>query len=300
MGVAIALVVLVVGSLLFHFLSPWYFTPIASNWSTIDDTISITFWVTGAVFVAVNLFMAYAVYRYRHRKDREQRSEYKPEDRKLEWILTLVTTVGVVAMLAPGLKVWADFITVPEGTPEIEAVGQQWTWSYRLPGTDGALGRSSATLVTPLNPFGIDPDDPRGQDDVLVDNPELHVELDKPIKVLLRSKDVLHNFTVAEFRVKMDLVPGMVTYLWLTPTKTGKYDVLCEELCGIAHFAMRGRVVVDDAEAYRTWYETQPTFSQTAARPAGDATAGQPLFATCTACHGTQGEGQDSMHWWVK
>ena len=61
MGVAIALVVLVVGSVLFHFLSPWYFTPIASNWGTIDNTISITFWVTGVVFVAVNLFMAWAV-----------------------------------------------------------------------------------------------------------------------------------------------------------------------------------------------------------------------------------------------
>jgi cytochrome c oxidase subunit 2 len=296
MALVIALVLLVIGTVAFHFLSPWWFTPIASNWQQMDDTVNLTFIVTGIVFVAVNLFMAYAVYRYRHRKDREQRAEYEPENRKLEWILTLVTTVGVVAMLAPGLKVWADFITVPEGTAEIEAVGQQWTWSYRLPGVDGALGTTSATLVTPLNPFGIDPQDPKGQDDVLVDNPELHVEVDKPIKVLLRSKDVLHNFTVPEFRVKMDLVPGMVTYLWLTPTKTGKYDVLCEELCGIAHFAMRGRVVVDDAETYRVWHETQPTFAQAAARPAGDAAAGQALFGTCTACHGAQGEGNETLN----
>jgi cytochrome c oxidase subunit 2 len=296
MALAVALILLVIGTVAFHFLSPWWFTPIASNWKLMDDTVNLTFIVTGIVFVAVNLFMAYAVWRYRHREGVEQRAEYKPEDRKLEWWLTIVTTVGVVAMLAPGLLVWAKFITVPEGTPEIEAVGQQWTWSYRLPGDDGKLGTTSMSFVTPANPFGVDPQDAAGQDDILVDNPELHVEVDKPIKVLLRSKDVLHNFTVPEFRVKMDLVPGMVTYMWLTPTKTGKYDVLCEELCGVAHFAMRGRVVVDDAETYQAWRGQQPTFAQTAARAAGDATAGQALFATCTACHGAQAEGNETLN----
>ncbi len=120
MGVAIALVVLVVGSLLFHFLSPWYFTPIASNWSTIDDTISITFWVTGAVFVAVNLFMAYAIWRYAHRKG--ARAHYEPENKKLETWLLVVTTVGVAAMLAPGLFVWAKFVEVPSDAAIVEAV----------------------------------------------------------------------------------------------------------------------------------------------------------------------------------
>ena len=90
------------------------------------------------------------------------------------------------------------------------------------------------------------------------------------MKVLLRSKDVLHNFTVPQFRVKMDLVPGMVTYFWLTPTRTGRFDALCEELCGVAHFAMRGRVVVDEEPAYQAWLAAQPTFAQTAARVKGD------------------------------
>ncbi|HSQ11314.1 MAG TPA: cytochrome B, partial [Burkholderiaceae bacterium] len=100
MAIAVVLVILIAGSVLFHFLSPWYFTPIASNWSAIDDTISITFWVTGAVFVLVNLFMAYAIYRYRHRTN--ARAQYEPENKKLEWWLLAVTTVGVAAMLAPG------------------------------------------------------------------------------------------------------------------------------------------------------------------------------------------------------
>ncbi|HEY0766314.1 MAG TPA: hypothetical protein VGD47_00025, partial [Steroidobacteraceae bacterium] len=101
MVLAIVLVLLVVGSILFHFLSPWHFTPIASNWGTIDDTVTITFWVTGFVFVAVNLFMAYCVMRYRHAK--ASRAHYEPENKKLEGALVLLTTVGIAAMLTPGL-----------------------------------------------------------------------------------------------------------------------------------------------------------------------------------------------------
>ena len=106
---------LIVGSVLFHVLSPWYLTPLASNWGMIDTTIDITFWVTGIVFVAVNAFMAYCIIKFRHRKDR--RSDYEPENRKLELWLTGITAVGVAAMLAPGLIVWAEFVTPAGGRP---------------------------------------------------------------------------------------------------------------------------------------------------------------------------------------
>ena len=104
MSVALILVLVAVGSVLFHLLSPWWLTPIASNWSYIDETISLTFWITGFVFTAVVLFMAYCVFRFRHREGR--RAAYEPESKRLEWWLTVVTAVGVAAMLAPGLFVW--------------------------------------------------------------------------------------------------------------------------------------------------------------------------------------------------
>lgn len=289
MAVAIVLVLVVVGSVLFHFLSPWYFTPIASNWGTIDDTVTITFWVTGLVFVAINLFMAYAVFRYRYQKGR--RAEYEPENKKLEWWLIGLTTLGVVAMLAPGLFVWAKFVEVPKEASVIEAIGQQWHWSFRFPGKDGVLGTVDPKYVSVENPFGINPDDPNGQDDALIASNEVHLAIDKPVKVLLRSKDVVHNFAVPQFRVKMDLVPGMVPYIWFTPTRTGKFEILCEELCGIGHFAMRGSVVVEEQAAFHTWLSSQPTFAQSSSRSAGDAVAGEPLYAACAACHGPQGEG---------
>ena len=295
MAIAIALVALVLGTVAFHFLNPWWFTPIASNWGMMDDTVSLTFWVTGAVFVAVNLFMAYAIIRYRHRKGRDQRAEYEPEYKKLEWWLTGLTSVGVAALLAPGLVVWAKFVTVPEEATVIEALGQQWSWSFRLPGQDGELGSVDVGLIGSDNPFGMDATDPRGQDDVLIAGPELHLPIGKPVKVLLRSKDVLHNFTVPQFRVKMDIVPGMITYLWLTPTRTGEFEVLCEELCGLGHFAMRGRVVVDEGDAYQAWLAGQPTYAQVSARTA-DMASGQAAFAVCTACHGAGAEGNQSLN----
>jgi cytochrome c oxidase subunit 2 len=289
MPIAIALILLALGSVLFHFLSPWYFTPIASNWDAIDTTISITFWVTGVVFVAVSLFMGWAVMRYRHREG--GRASYQPENKRLEWWLMVVTAGGVAAMLAPGLVVWAQIVNVPHDARVVEVVAQQWNWSYRLPGKDGRLGTVNARFVNEANPFGMNPADPHGSDDVLVANPELHLPLGQPIKLLLRSKDVLHDFGVAQLRVKMDMVPGMVTYTWFTPTRTGSFDLLCEELCGIGHFAMRGRFVVDEPAAFQAWLDRQPTFEQVRARPPGDAVAGKALYAVCVACHGAGGEG---------
>jgi cytochrome c oxidase subunit 2 len=307
MALAIALVLLVVGTLLFHFLSPWWFTPIASNWTTMDQTVDITFWVTGIVFVAVNFFMAYAVYRYRHRKG--HKAHYEPENKKLEWWLTIGTTIGVAAMLTPGLFVWAQFVRVPTNADIVEVIGQQWHWSYRFPGKDGELGATDSRLVTNENPFGMDPEDAKGRDDVLVSNPELHLPIDRPVKVLLRSKDVLHNFAVAQFRVKMDLVPGTLTYLWFTPTKTGEYEILCQELCGVAHYAMRGRVAVDDQRTFDAWLARFPTFGDTLSVAAADLNAGKALFTPCVACHGDSGQGNVQLNapklagqgaWYVK
>jgi len=285
---------LVLGSVLFQFLSPWYFTPIASNWGAMDDTISLTFWITGFVFVAVNLFVAYCVIRYRHRKG--IRAKYEPENKKLEWWLVGLTAVGVAAMLAPGLFVWAKFVEVPNDAAVLEVVGKQWSFSFRFPGNDGKLGTVDVRHVSDKNPFGMNPDDPNGQDDVLVSGSELHLPVGKPVKLLLRSIDVLHNFAVPQFRAKMDLVPGLVTYIWLTPTRTGKFDLLCNELCGVAHFAMRGKVVVEEERAFQAWLTGHPTFAQTAARAPGDAAAGKQLYTVCAACHGLQAEGSPALH----
>ena len=295
MLIAVVLVLLVVGSIAFHFLSPWWLEPLASNWGTIDDTIIITFWVTGAVFIAINLFMAYAILKYRNREDSE-RAHYEPENTKLEVWLTVITAIGVAAMLAPGLYVWNQFVNVPEEAWEFEALGEQWRWSFRLPGEDGQMGTTDPQFVSQENPFGMNPNDPNGSDDLLVESNVMHLPIDRPVKALLRSKDVLHNFTVRQFRVKMDLVPGLVTYLWLTPTKVGTYEILCEELCGLGHFTMRGRVIVEEQEDFDAWAAEQTTFLESQALGSGNAAIGHALYPVCAACHGNNGEGNVALN----
>ena len=260
MLVAFILFLVIVGSIAFHFLTPWWWTEVASNWGNIDDTIILTFWVTGAVFVAVCLFMSYCVWRFRYQEDR--RSDYEPESPRLEWFLTILTTIGVCALLAPGLIVWNKYVSVPEDAVDIEVMGQQWYWNYRLPGPDGKLGLTDLRNITEDNPFGMNLDDPNGLDDILIEADDLHILLGQSVKVNLRSIDVLHDFYVPQFRAKMDMVPGTVTYYWFTPTRTGDFEILCMEYCGTGHYAMKGRVLVDNEQDYKEWLSEQINFEE--------------------------------------
>src|SRR4029453_8166664 len=264
MVVALILLLVAIASVLFHLFSPWWWTPIASNWGYIDDTINLTFLITGVVFFAIIAFMADSILRFHHRDG--HKAHYEPENKRLEWWLTIGTSIGVAAMLAPGLVVWHQFVTVPEDATDVEVVGQQWRWSYRLPGKDGKLGTSDVRRIAAENPLGLNPNDPHGQDDVVIESGDLHLPIGKPVKVLLRSVDVLHDFYVPEFRAKMDMVPGMVTYFWITPIRTGTFDVLCAELCGMAHAQMRAKVIVEEENEYKAWLEKQQTFAELSRR----------------------------------
>jgi cytochrome c oxidase subunit 2 len=312
MALAVVLTLIAVGAVAFQLLSPWWLTPLASNWKLMDDTLLITLVITGVVFVAINLFMAWAIIRYRHRPG--HRAAYEPHNKKLEWWLTGVTSAGIVAMLAPGLWAYADLIDSPKESMVVEVLGQQWQWRYRLPGNDGRLGTSDVSFVSGTNPFGLNPKDRHGQDDVVVAAPELHIPVGKPVKLLQRSHDVLHNFYVPQFRVKMDLVPGLVSQVWFTPTVAGRYEVMCAEYCGLAHANMRSHVVVEDEATFKKWLAEQPTFAQaqapTGAQPAaagggagagtGDAVSQGRELATsrgCTACHTIDGKPSIGPTW---
>ena len=264
MHAGIIFLLVIVGSVLFHIFTPWYWTDIASNWVGMDHTITLTFWVGGGVFVAVCLFMVYCLFKFSYKEGRK--AEYKPEDKKLEKILTWATTVGVAALLAPGLIIWSQYVNVPKNALEVDVMAWQWGWQYRLPGEDGKLGTTKVTNINDDNPFGINPDDPFGQDDVMIQSDVLNMETNRPIKILLRSVDVLHNWYVPQFRSKMDAVPGIVTFYWFEPNKVGEYEVLCAEYCGVGHYAMRGTVIVQDKQSYEKWLDEQEIFSELVAK----------------------------------
>jgi len=262
--VAIIFALVIVASIVFHVWTPWWWTPVASNWGNIDGTIILTFWVTGGVFVAVCLFMAYCIWQYRYRPERK--AEYKPEDKKLEFRLTWLTALGVVALLAPGLVVWNNFISVPSDALKIEVVAYQWGWNYRLPGNDGILGKTSIDLMGDENPYGLDPKDPNSKDDILVMDADLHLKINQPVKIELRSLDVLHNFYIPQFRAKMDTLPGIISYYWFTPEKKGEFEILCAEYCGTGHYAMRGKVLVDEESDYSNWLAKQISYEKMLAK----------------------------------
>lgn len=306
---AAVLIAIVVASVVFHLVSPWWTTPLASNWQSMDDTLTITLLVTGFFFIAVNLFLAYTLLRYRHRE--RARAAYEPENKRLERWLTAITTVGIAALLAPGLLVYASYVSAPRDALVLEVLGQQWQWRYRFPGAGGKLGATDPRFVSATNPFGLDPADPAGRANILVDSNEVHLPLGRPVKVLLRSHDVLHDFYVPPIRARMNLVPGMVTSFWFTPTQAGRYEVLCAQLCGVGHSQMRGAMVVEDEARFQAWLQAQPTFAMALAGPAtgtlagaagGDAakiSQGQALSQSkgCVACHTVDGSPRVGPTW---
>ncbi|MDR6536863.1 cytochrome c oxidase subunit II [Variovorax soli] len=301
MIMAVVLALIVVGSVLFHLLNPWWLTPLASNWKTMDDTLTITLIITGIFFVGINLFVVYALLRYRHRPGRPGVA-HEPESKSLERWLLGITTVGIMALLAPGLVVYANYVKPPQDAVVLEVLGQQWQWRFRMPGADGKLGLSETRHVSPTNPFGLDPADPAGQDDILIAEQEVHLALGKPVHVILRSQDVLHDFYVPPFRARMNMVPGQISTFWFTPTKAGRFEAMCAQLCGVGHPNMRAVVVVEDAAAYQAWLKDKETFAVTQRPPTGEGgqvAQGRALANAkgCAACHSVDGSTRVGPTW---
>jgi cytochrome c oxidase subunit 2 len=309
MTMAVALLLVVAASVLFHVFNPWWVTPLASNWKLMDDTLGITLAITGGFFIVINVFIAYMLVRFRHRAG--HRAAHEPENRKLERWLIGGTTVAIMALLAPGLLVYANYVREPRDALVLEVLAQQWQWRFRFPGEDGKLGATDARFFSATNPFGIDPADRAGQDDLLIAGPEVHLPLGKPVLVLMRSHDVLHDFFVPNFRARMNTVPGQVSRFWFTPTVAGRYEALCAQLCGVGHPNMRGQVVVEDPAAYGAWHAALPTFAKSQIKapeaPAGAVAAGGDARVQqgraladskgCVACHTIDGSPRVGPTW---
>lgn len=300
MLIAAILLVVVLGSVIFNFLSPWTFLELGSNWALIDFTVLVTFVICGVAFVILGLYMVWWVYKYRYVPGRL--AEYEPENPKLEMRLTIITTIGVVVMLAPGLVAWDQYVRVPPDATELEVNSEQWKWSYRLPGEDGIFGFAHNKYITFENPMGIKDGDPYAEDDIIITSQTVKIPIDRKVKVLLRSKDVLHDFWVPEIRAKMDSVPGMVTYFWFQPTLLGEFDVLCAELCGRGHHTMRGEMHVVSLDEYETWLGDQLTWAEMKAGAvplSPQALQGRSIAESngCFACHSLDGSRMVGPTW---
>jgi len=227
----------------FLFTKPWL-PPLQSDRGAIDDAIWISLAVTGFVFVVTNLMLGWFAFRYQDQPG--ARASYWHDDPRLEWGWTLATAVVMFVFLFKALGLWAQVTSAaPPDAFVVEVTGQQFAWNIRYPGPDGVFGKTDVKLVDPaaLNFIGLDRTDPAAQDDVTLQN-QLFLPEGRPVRVRIRSLDVIHSFFLPDFRVKQDAVPGMTTETWFVPRQAGTFEIACAEHCGLGHYRMRGQLTV--------------------------------------------------------
>lgn len=294
----------VVGFLVLGCVSAWYYKnymlgygPLKSaseHGDSITSLFNVTLFFTGIVFVLTHIALFWFAYKYRGQKGRKVL--FIPHDNKLEVIWTAVPAVVMCGLVVGGLWVWNDVMgDVKEGeeVTEIEATGYQFAWAIRYPGADNALGTKYFKNIEPgVNDLGIDYNDPKSLDDFIAD--EIVLPKGKKVRVRITAKDVLHNFYLPHFQVKMDAIPGLPTYFVFTPKMTTEeyrmelkkypeynvpadpaeptgpkkwetfnYELACAELCGKGHFSMRKVVKIVSNEEYQKWLEGQKTSFET-------------------------------------
>ncbi len=245
---ALATVVLVVLATYF-FMDDWL-PPLVSDRGAIDSALWISLVVTGVVFIVTNLLLAWFSWRYQDREGAE--AAYWHENHKLEWTWTAATAIIMTVFVFKSLSLWAEVRSdAPDDAMVVEVTGQQFRWVIRYPGADGEFGPTDVNLidVDDENYIGVDRSDPAGADDIIAVN-ELYLVKDRPIRVRLRSTDVIHSFFLPNFRVKQDTMPGLTIETWFVPTETGNFEIACAEHCGLGHYRMRGFVYVVEADEF--------------------------------------------------
>lgn len=236
------------GATVLLFVRPAWWLPdaISAHAKDYDAHLTITLCVIGVLFVFAQALLAVTVFRFR---DRGQKPSAVEGNHTLEWIWTAATAVIFIGLAIAGQGIWAGVHLQPDPNPlRIEVLAKQFAWAYRYPGPDGVFSRTNAKDIDDAggNPFGVE-----GGDDIIA--PILRIPAGRPVELLLKSRDVIHNFFVRELRIKQDVVPGMTIPLRFTAAKTGTYEVPCSELCGLGHHQMRGTLVVMPPEEFDAW-----------------------------------------------
>jgi len=310
--------IFLVGFLVFCVVSAFYY----ENWMLgygphesasdhgllLDSIFNVTLFFTGIVFVVTHVLLFWFAYKFKGTKDRK--ALFIAHDNRLELIWTGIPAVVMAFLVIKGLVAWNEVMAdVPEGEDhiEIEATGMQYAWTMRYPGPDGALGKKNFRLINPINALGQDWSDPKNLDDIVSSAPGevIYLPKGKKVRVRITSRDVLHNFDLPHFRVKMDAIPGLPTYFVFTPNTTteeyrerlgsmgpdGKplypeyhalsdpedpdspplwesfnFELACAELCGKSHYSMKRVVEIVEPEKWERWMSGQNSYYLSAIR----------------------------------
>ena len=228
----------------------------------IDLVLVMVHWLMLALFAGWAVYLTWVLIRFRARPgDGVGQPAPAGERQPLKGRPALWTEIGVVVaegvlLVAIALPIWFRQ-TVPPATPDpsavvVRVVAEQFAWNMHYPGADGRFGETSAALISPANPVGLDRSSPNGADDLVTLN-DLHLPINRPVVIQLSSKDVIHSFGVPAMRVKQDVTPGFLSPVWFTPTLAGRFDIACSQLCGLGHFRMKAIITVESEAGFQAF-----------------------------------------------
>ncbi|MBI1357883.1 MAG: cytochrome c oxidase subunit II [Acidobacteria bacterium] len=257
---------LVAAALLAPVLLGWWAPPeaISDLARLLDDQLALTFTIIAIIFVISQAALGYAVLRFG--RERAEPAAYFEKNDRWEMLWTTAASVLFLGLALMGYSAWAEVrfdsarVDRDADALQVEVVAQQFVWNFRYAGADGRFGPIDPKLIDDSigNPVGVDRSHADGADDII--SPRLVVPVNREVTLLLKSKDVLHNFFVPELRIKMDTVPGLVGRLPFKADKLGEYEIACSELCGLGHYRMRGYLEVVDEQRYKSWMMEQVSY----------------------------------------
>ncbi len=234
----------------------------------IDTMLYITITITGVVFVITQVLLFWFAYKYQYSEKRS--AHYFPHNNRLEVIWTVVPAIFLTVLVGFGLFYWFRITgEAPADANQIEITGKQFGWIFRYPGKDHTFGKKYYQNINDgaNNQLGLIWDDPYSHDDVVTG--DMEIEVNKPVKLIINSRDVIHDVGLVYFRQKMDAVPGTPTTMWFIPKFTTEemrkrennpafeYEISCDQMCGRGHYTMRGVIKVVTHEEYVIWLAGQ-------------------------------------------
>lgn len=230
----------------------------------IDWLYMLMVWLSVVFAAGIFAAMVYFVWKYKapHRRKNTHAEPSSDHNTTLEITWSIIPLFIVIALFVWGFKGFVNLRTPPKGAMEIQVTGQKWKWLFEYP---------------------------HGAEDAL------HVPVDRPVRVVLHSVDVLHSLFIPNFRVKMDAVPGRYTDLWFQATKVGEFPIFCAEYCGTSHSDMITRVVVHEPGGYEKWLDEMKRKSEDMPLPE----LGKLVYEKqgCAVCHSIDGTPRIGPTW---
>ena len=262
----------------------YYGGPASEQGIKVDSMLMTTLAITGVVFVFTQILLFWFAYKYQEKEGKKV--QFFVHSTKLELLWTAVPAIFLTVLVVIGLRNWTSFTSeAPANALKVEVTGKQFGWIFRYAGKDGEFGKKYYRMIdaadnslgliwrdTVVNRANGEPqqlkDDKYSHDDLVMEQ-TMYIVKGRPVKLIINSRDVIHDVGLNHFRMKMDAVPGMPTTMWFTPIYTTaemkertknpnfQYEISCDQMCGNGHYSMKGTIEVVTQAEFNAWEAKQ-------------------------------------------